>query len=162
MLQDVRQSLISQPDLASETVGKLFHPGHSSSIRGIPANFIETRSTSLTVHRDSQKSASSARSGLARRREITLDHLPPSLKLRADEPWKKENEELELAKECEAMIERGLNDLAKRRRKEQEKMRLLQEVAELFKTDWPIPKGVEAGLALECGKTDGLTTTYDT
>lgn len=34
--------------------------------------------------------------------EITLDHLRPSPK------WKKENEELELAKECEAMIERVL------------------------------------------------------
>jgi hypothetical protein len=45
--------------------------------------------------------------------------------------------DLQLAKDCEAMIERGLEDLAKRRRKEQEKMRLLREVAELFKTDWP-------------------------
>jgi hypothetical protein len=45
--------------------------------------------------------------------------------------------DLQLAKDCEAMIERGLEDLAKRRRKEQEKMRLLREVAELFKMDWP-------------------------
>ena len=66
--------------------------------------------------------------------ELTLDHFRPSPK------WKNENEELELAKDCEAMIERGLEDLAKRRRKEQEKMRLLQEVAELFKTDWPKQK----------------------
>jgi hypothetical protein len=44
---------------------------------------------------------------------------------------------LELAKECEAMIERGLEKLAKLRRKEQEKLRLLRDVAELFKTDWP-------------------------
>lgn len=35
------------------------------------------------------------------------------------------------------MIERGLEDLAKRRRKEQEKLRMLREVAELVKTDWP-------------------------
>jgi hypothetical protein len=63
--------------------------------------------------------------------EITLDHLRPSPK------WKKENEELELAKECEAMIERGLEKLAKQRREQQYKMRLPREVAELFKTEWP-------------------------
>jgi hypothetical protein len=63
--------------------------------------------------------------------EITLDHLRPSPK------WIKQNEELELAEECEAIIERGLEDLAKRRRREHEKLRMLREVAELFKTDWP-------------------------
>jgi hypothetical protein len=52
--------------------------------------------------------------------------------------WKNEDEELELAKEWEAMLERGLEKLTKQRREEQEKMRLLQEVAELFKTDWPV------------------------
>jgi hypothetical protein len=51
---------------------------------------------------------------------------------------------LELAKECEAKIERGLEKLAKHRRKEQEKMRLLRVVAELIKTDRPKPKGMEA------------------
>ncbi len=51
--------------------------------------------------------------------------------------WKQENKELQLAKDCEAMIERGLENLAKRRRKEREKMRMLREVAELTKTDWP-------------------------
>ena len=51
--------------------------------------------------------------------EVTLDHLRPSPK------WIKENEELEPAKKCEAMIERGLENLAKHRRKEREKMRLL-------------------------------------
>jgi hypothetical protein len=49
--------------------------------------------------------------------------------------------DLQLAKDCEALIERGLEDLAKRRRKEQEKMRMLREVAELFKTDWPKENG---------------------
>jgi hypothetical protein len=56
-------------------------------------------------------------------------------------------EDLQLPKECEAMIERGLETLAKHRRKEQEKMRLLQEVAELFKTESPVPMGVEARLS---------------
>jgi hypothetical protein len=42
-----------------------------------------------------------------------------------------------LAKDCEAMIERGLEDMAKRRRKHEAKMRMLCEVAELFKSDWP-------------------------
>jgi hypothetical protein len=42
-----------------------------------------------------------------------------------------------LAKDCEAIIERGLEDLAKTRRKEKEKMQMLADVAELFKTNWP-------------------------
>jgi hypothetical protein len=62
--------------------------------------------------------------------ELTLDNFRPSPKR------KQENEELQLAKDGEAVIERGLKDLAKRRRKEQEKMRMLREVAELFKRDW--------------------------
>jgi hypothetical protein len=63
--------------------------------------------------------------------EITLDHLRPSPE------WKRAMEELELVKECEAIIERGQRDLAERRRKDLEKMHLIQEVAELFKMDWP-------------------------
>jgi hypothetical protein len=55
---------------------------------------------------------------LARRREITLERIPPSLNLRADEPWKLQNEELELAKEGESIIEQGLETPAKRRRME--------------------------------------------
>lgn len=61
----------------------------------------------------------------------TLDHLRPSPE------WKKEVADLQLAKDCEALIARGLEDLAKRRRKEQEKVRLLREVSELFKTERP-------------------------
>jgi hypothetical protein len=63
--------------------------------------------------------------------ELNLDHFRPS------PAWIKANEELELAKECEAIMQRGLNDLAKRQRKQKEKMRMLREVAELFKMDWP-------------------------
>jgi hypothetical protein len=63
--------------------------------------------------------------------EITLDHLRPSPE------WLRQMEDLRLAKEAEILEERGLRELAKQRRKEQEKMRLLQEVLELFKTDWP-------------------------
>jgi hypothetical protein len=66
--------------------------------------------------------------------EITLDHLRPSPE------WQKENEQLELAKECEALMRRGLKEAAKRRQEYEEKMRLLREVAELFKTHWPQPK----------------------
>jgi hypothetical protein len=66
--------------------------------------------------------------------EITLDHLRPSPE------WKKQNEQLELAKECEALMRRGLKEAAKRRQENEEKMRMLREVAELFKMDWPQPK----------------------
>jgi hypothetical protein len=62
--------------------------------------------------------------------ELTLDHFRPSPK------WKQENEELQLVKDCEAMIERGLEDLAQCRRMKEEKMRMLREVVELFKRDW--------------------------
>jgi hypothetical protein len=47
---------------------------------------------------------------------------------------------LELAKECEALMRRGLKEAAKRRQENEEKMRMLREVAELFKMDWPQPK----------------------
>jgi len=61
--------------------------------------------------------------------ELTLDHFRPSPE------WKRDNAELDLAKECEALIERGLADLVKRRQREGEKMRLLREVAQLFNND---------------------------
>jgi hypothetical protein len=56
-----------------------------------------------------------------------------------EEP-KKEIADLQLAKDCEALIERGLEDLAKRRWKEQEKMRLLREVRRIVQTEWPKKK----------------------
>jgi hypothetical protein len=62
--------------------------------------------------------------------ELTLDHLRPSPK------WIREGEELALAKECEAMAARGLEKMAKLRRKQEEKMRMLREVAELFSHNW--------------------------
>ena len=43
-------------------------------------------------------------------------------------------EELQLAKECEAAISKGLRALAERRRQEEEKQRLLREVADEFQT----------------------------
>jgi hypothetical protein len=58
--------------------------------------------------------------------EITLDHFRPSPK------WIRENEELALAKDCEAFAERGLQEMAKQRRREKEKMRLLREAI----VDW--------------------------
>jgi hypothetical protein len=63
--------------------------------------------------------------------EVTLDHLRPSPK------WIKESEELAFAKECEAIAARGSQEMAKRRSREEQKLRMLQEVAELFKHDWP-------------------------
>ena len=64
---------------------------------------------------------------------LSLDHFRPS------PAWIKANEELELAKECEAIMQRGLNELAKTRRKVKEKMRMLREVAriDLQNVDWP-------------------------
>ena len=59
--------------------------------------------------------------------EITLDHLRPS------PGWKKQMDELQLAKECEAEIRKGIIDLAKRQRKEEEWQRLIQEVADEFR-----------------------------
>jgi hypothetical protein len=55
-----------------------------------------------------------------------------------------------LAKECAALIERGSEDLAKNQQKEQEKMRLLPELAELFKSDWLKPKRMEARFSRGC------------
>ena len=56
--------------------------------------------------------------------EISLGHLRPSPQ------WKKQMEELQLAKECEAAIRKGLKVFAKRRHEEEEKYRLLQAVAD--------------------------------
>ena len=42
---------------------------------------------------------------------------------------------MQLAKECEAMIQRGLRDLAERRRREEEKYRLLREVADEIRAE---------------------------
>jgi hypothetical protein len=58
--------------------------------------------------------------------ELTLDHLRPS------PVWKKRMDELQLAKESEAIMQRGLQDLAERRKQKAEKYRLLGEVADLF------------------------------
>ena len=41
-------------------------------------------------------------------------------------------DELQLAKESEAIMQRGLQDLAERRKQKAEKFRLLGEVADLF------------------------------
>jgi hypothetical protein len=48
---------------------------------------------------------------------------------------------LRRAKEQEAIEARGLKELAKRRQAEKDKMRMLREVAELLKTDWPVTAG---------------------
>jgi hypothetical protein len=61
--------------------------------------------------------------------EITLDHLRPSPE------WKKQMAELQLAKDCEAEIRKGLKLLAKRRWQEAEKRRMLNEVADLFQAE---------------------------
>jgi hypothetical protein len=45
-----------------------------------------------------------------------------------------------LAKESEAIAARGLQEMAKRRRREEEKARMLQEVAELLRHPWPRPE----------------------
>lgn len=54
------------------------------------------------------------------------------------------------------MIEPGLEKLAKHRRKEQEKMRLLREVAELFKTNWPTGKGDNLTASVSKKRADSL------
>jgi hypothetical protein len=64
--------------------------------------------------------------------EVTLDHLRPSPK------WKQEGEVLQLVKESEALIRKGLSQLAERRRSEAEKWRLLAETAEHF-AQQPLP-----------------------
>ncbi len=56
--------------------------------------------------------------------EITLDHLRPSPE------WKKQGEELQLAKDCEAAIRKRLKELAKRKAHRAEQLRLVGEVAD--------------------------------
>lgn len=62
--------------------------------------------------------------------EITLDHFRPS------PDWLRQGETLRRAKEQEAIEARGLIELAKRRKAEEEKMRMLREVAKFFNTTW--------------------------
>jgi hypothetical protein len=61
--------------------------------------------------------------------EITLDHLRPSPE------WKKQMAELQLVKECEAEIRKGLKVLAKRKWQEAEQRRMVGEVADLFQAE---------------------------
>ncbi len=58
--------------------------------------------------------------------EITLDHLRPSRE------WKRQMRELQLAKDCESEIRKGVKRLAKKKRERAEQMRLVKEVGELF------------------------------
>jgi hypothetical protein len=60
--------------------------------------------------------------------EITMDHLRPS------PAWVKQMAELQLAKECEAEIRKGLKALAAKRKKQAEMMKMLAEVADSLKT----------------------------
>lgn len=61
--------------------------------------------------------------------EVTLDHLRPSPE------WQRQGEELQLVKECEALILKGQRELAERRRREAEQHRLLAEVGDLFERE---------------------------
>jgi hypothetical protein len=54
------------------------------------------------------------------------DHLRPSPE------WIKHGEELQLAKDCEHEIRKGLRELAKRKQNEAEQRQMLAEVADLF------------------------------
>jgi phenylpyruvate tautomerase PptA (4-oxalocrotonate tautomerase family) len=58
--------------------------------------------------------------------EVTLDHLRPSPE------WKQEGEMLQLVKEAEAAIRRGLRRLAERREREAEQRQLIAQVSEAF------------------------------
>jgi hypothetical protein len=58
--------------------------------------------------------------------EVTLDHLRPSPE------WEQQGKDLEAVKEAEAMIRRGLDQLAERRKAAAEQRRLLREVAAEF------------------------------
>ena len=61
--------------------------------------------------------------------ELTLDHLRPS------PAWKREGEELELAKACEAEIRRRLRKQRERQRKQAEQQLLLAEVKAELQAD---------------------------
>jgi len=65
--------------------------------------------------------------------EITLDHLRPSPQ------WQKAMEELQLAKDCEMAIYRGLEELAERRKQEEDKHRMLRESFQELAIDCPDP-----------------------
>jgi hypothetical protein len=58
--------------------------------------------------------------------EISLDHV------RRSPEWKKQGDELQLAKDCEGEIRKGLRALAKRKAHQAEQQRLLGEVADEF------------------------------
>lgn len=62
--------------------------------------------------------------------EITMDHLRPS------PAWVKQMDELQLAKECEFEIHKGLKALAATRKKQAEMLKMVAEVADSLK-----PKG---------------------
>jgi Arc/MetJ-type ribon-helix-helix transcriptional regulator len=47
--------------------------------------------------------------------------------------------ELQLAKECEAVIRRGLRDLAERHKREAEKQQMLREALENLAANPPLP-----------------------
>jgi hypothetical protein len=61
--------------------------------------------------------------------ELNLDHVRPSPE------WKKAGDELQLAKDCEAAIRKGLRVLAEQKAAKAEQQRLLAEVADLFHTE---------------------------
>ena len=64
--------------------------------------------------------------------EVTLDHLRPSPE------WKKEGEVLQLVKEAEAAIRRGLRHLAERRKQKADQLQLLREIGDtLEEASWP-------------------------
>jgi hypothetical protein len=69
--------------------------------------------------------------------EITLDHLRPSPE------WKKQMDELQLAKDCEQEIQQEILErlklLAKRKNAASERQRMLAEVFDLFRHDPPKP-----------------------
>ena len=67
--------------------------------------------------------------------EITLDHLRPS------PAWKKQMADLQLAKEAEAEIRRGLKVLEKKKREQAEQRELLAEVADEFRAELRALKG---------------------
>jgi hypothetical protein len=58
--------------------------------------------------------------------EITLNHLRPSPE------WKKQAEDLQLAKDCEVAIRKRLKALAKRKAHQAEQRKLVLEVADIF------------------------------
>jgi hypothetical protein len=74
--------------------------------------------------------------------EISLDHVRPSPE------WKKQGDELQLAKECEAAIRKRLKELAKRKAHRAEQLRLVGEVADLLQAEHLKAKAI---LPATCG-----------